>query len=57
MLDRNLFALKLPRTDKEPGELILGGYEESKTQFAITIPLTNVMHGHNSGILFIAFYR
>jgi saccharopepsin len=54
MLDRNVFALKLPRTDEESGELILGGYDESKSQSPITLPLTNVMHGHNNGILFLA---
>ena len=28
LLDKNVFALKLPRSDDEPGELILGGYDE-----------------------------
>jgi Eukaryotic aspartyl protease len=54
MLDRNVFALKLPRTDEESGELILGGYDESNSQASITLPITNLMHGHNRGILFLA---
>ena len=54
MLDRNVFALELPRIDEGSGELILGGYNESKSQSPITLPLTNVMHGHNNGILFLA---
>jgi Eukaryotic aspartyl protease len=54
LLNRNVFALKLPRTDNEPGELILGGYDKELLTSFITLPLTNVTGGHNTGLTFFA---
>ncbi|KAF1981022.1 acid protease [Aulographum hederae CBS 113979] len=55
MLDKNVFTLELPQTDETPGELVLGGYNESKLgPNSLTLPISHQMDGHNRGILFLA---
>ncbi|KAF2176815.1 acid protease [Zopfia rhizophila CBS 207.26] len=54
VLDRNIFALKHPRTDDEEGELILGGADESFVNSIITLPLINTPAVGND-LNFIAF--
>lgn len=46
-LEQNVFALKLPRTDGEGGELVLGGFDEQYSSSLLTIPVTNVTGGDN----------
>lgn len=41
-LDRNVFALRLPRTDTEEGLLILGGVDDAMAGSVIRIPLVDV---------------
>jgi hypothetical protein len=53
-LDRNVFALKLPRTDEELGELVLGGSDERYSHSLLTLPLTNVTGGNSVAFLFYA---
>ncbi|KAF2174778.1 acid protease [Zopfia rhizophila CBS 207.26] len=54
VLNRNIFALKHPRTDDEEGELILGGADESFVDSLITLPLINTPADGND-LNFIAF--
>ena len=44
-LDRNLFAIKHPRTDDGYGELILGSVDEAFTDSLVTLPLPNINGG------------
>lgn len=41
VLERNVFALRHPRTDDEEGELILGGVDDAFRNSLITLPLIN----------------
>jgi len=52
LLDRNIFSLKLPRTDDELGELILGGFDRRYSKSLVSLPLTNVMGGNSPTFLF-----
>jgi hypothetical protein len=55
MLDKNMFALTLPRSDTELGELILGGSNERYAKSAISVPITNVLENTpNDEIYFFA---
>jgi Eukaryotic aspartyl protease len=45
LLSRNVFTLKLPRTDEELGELVMGDIDAAYAQPMITIPVTNVSGG------------
>jgi hypothetical protein len=54
LLDRKVFTLKLPRTDEEFGELVLGDVDASYAQSSITLPLTKVEGGHYTPFSFLA---
>jgi hypothetical protein len=52
MLDRNMFALTLPRSDAEIGELILGGSDERYAKSAISVPITNVLENTPNDVVY-----